>query len=241
MNDIPDTRDFGLEIAALFESDEAGALPQKDLDPYSFAVLTVCTGNICRSPLAQALLRRQFRTLSDAVGAPADFSRVGSSGLGAVVGAPVDPAVLALGTELGVKLASHRARQFEPEHAEAAHLVLTATREQRDRLVELAPGAGSRAFTLAEFARLLAERADDPLFGAPAVPLQRPTRLSRHLQRLVEELNRARQGNEFFGGAPDSDDIEDPYRRSGETHRRVATRIDELCIFIGERLRRAVE
>ncbi len=240
MSDIPDTRDFGLELAALFESDAAGSLPQKDLDPYSFAVLTVCTGNICRSPLAQALLRKQLRSLSDAVGAPADFSRVGSSGLGAVVGAPVDPAVLALGTELGVKLATHRARQFEPDHAENAHLILTATREQRDQLITLAPGASSRTFTLAEFARLLTERETDPLFGAPTVPLQRPTRLSRHLQRLVEELHRARQGAEFFGGTPDTDDIEDPYRRSDDTHRRVATQIDALCTFIGERLRRAV-
>ncbi len=240
MSDFSNTKDFSLEIAALFESDEAGALPQKDLDPYSFAVLTVCTGNICRSPLAQALLRRQLRELSDNVGAPADFSRVGSSGLAAIVGAPADPAVLSLGTEHGVKLASHRARQFEPDHAENAHLVLTATREQRDRLTELAPGASSRTFTLAEFARLITQHADHPLFGAPEVPLRRPTRLSRHLQRIVEELNRARQGAEFFGGAPDSDDIEDPYRCGDETHRRVATQIDELCTIIGERLSRAV-
>lgn len=236
MTETPEPRDFGREIAALFESDAAGALPQRDLDPYSFSVLTVCAGNICRSPLAQALLRRQFRALSDRVGAPSDFSLVGSSGLGAVVGAPVDPAVMRLGAEFGVKLSGHRARQFEPDHAEGAHLVLAATREQRDELVALAPGAGSRAFTLVEFARLLSATADDPLFGAPEVPLRRPTRVSRRLQRLVEVLNRSRQGADSL----EIDDIEDPYRRDDETHRRVATRIDEVCTFIGARLRRAV-
>jgi protein-tyrosine phosphatase len=80
-------------------------------------VLTVCVGNICRSPMAEALLRARLHARNpDAV--------VESAGIAALVGKPADPIAVALMSERGLDLSAHRARQLTPELARRFELVL---------------------------------------------------------------------------------------------------------------------
>lgn len=65
------------------------------------SVLVVCVGNICRSPLGERLLARALPRV-----------RVGSAGLGAVVGAAADDDAQAVAAEIGVTLEGHVARQL---------------------------------------------------------------------------------------------------------------------------------
>ena len=65
------------------------------------SVLVVCVGNICRSPLGERLLARALPGV-----------RVGSAGLGAVVGAAADADAQAVAAEIGVTLEGHVARQL---------------------------------------------------------------------------------------------------------------------------------
>ncbi len=219
VNDDPLER----QLAALFVTEETGAAPpRRELDPSFFSVLTVCTGNICRSPLAAGLLRMRLGALTMQWDAESPFARVSSAGLGAVVGAPADASVRSIATGLGIDLDAHRAHQFDARAAESAHLVLTATREQRDEVVAQAPLAASRSFSLVEFARLLDELDAAGGIDRPRVPFQRPGRAGRHLQRLVGAAHDRRQGRESLS----ADDIDDPYRRDAEMHRRVADQID---------------
>jgi protein-tyrosine phosphatase len=232
---VPEIDPLAMQLAALFEADAAGAA-RGALDGEPFSILTVCTGNICRSPLAEALLQRELHSVALRLGRTDDGAIVASSGLGALVGSGVDPAVLAIGAEFGVGLEGHVARQFAPEHAESAHLILTATRTQRDEAIALAPAAATRCFTLNEFARLL-----DLLGGAgslepPTAPMHRPARINRRLQRVVRDADAMRQRQP----ASDADDIDDPYRRSSEVHRRVASQIRDACAVIGSRLRATI-
>jgi protein-tyrosine phosphatase len=80
-------------------------------------VLVVCTGNVCRSPAAELLLR-------DRLGA-ADVD-VASAGVHALVGQPVDPPVAELLVERGVAPGGFRARQLDAAEAGAVDTLVTA-------------------------------------------------------------------------------------------------------------------
>jgi protein-tyrosine phosphatase len=106
----------------------------------SRSLLVLCHGNICRSPMAEVLLRHAFP----------DW-QVGSAGLAAVVGAPAEPeAIQALG-ELGTELQDHRARQLDADQVQAADLVLTMTRAQKEEVEHLHPWARGRVFRIGEW------------------------------------------------------------------------------------------
>ena len=79
-------------------------------------ILVVCVGNICRSPMAEGLLKDALREQTDIT--------VESAGLGALVGHPADDYALELMTELGVDISAHRARQIHPDMVRDADLVL---------------------------------------------------------------------------------------------------------------------
>lgn len=100
-------------------------------------ILTVCIGNICRSPTAEYLLREQL-------GRP-DID-VASAGLGAMVGHPMDATALQLLTERGIDGKQHRARQLEPAMLRKADLVLGMEKSHVDAMIRLAPEARGKIF-----------------------------------------------------------------------------------------------
>jgi protein-tyrosine phosphatase len=107
-------------------------------------ILVVCTGNICRSPMAEALLRAHLARLRPA-------ATVGSAGLAALEGRPADPLAVALLAERGLDLSAHRARQLTPELVAAAELVLVMEAEQQRHLERLAPSARGKIQRLGRF------------------------------------------------------------------------------------------
>ena len=114
-----------------------------------FDVLVVCVGNLCRSPLAERLLRVRL--------ADEPHVRVTSAGTRAVVGAPMDAPAAAELDRLGGDPSGFEARRLTADLVTGADLVLTATRRLRSEVVELAPAALKRTFTLRELAALLEE------------------------------------------------------------------------------------
>lgn len=172
-----------------------------------FRVLTVCTGNLHRSPLAENLLTARL-------GRCAETFRVSSAGTGATPGEPMDPVAVALLAELGVTPSGADARRLTTELVEAADLVLGAATEHRDAAVRLSPvWALRRAFTLREFARLV--RDDD------AAGITDPV---RRAAALVDVAVR-RRGADV--GQQGDDDVADPYGAPEAVARSSALRIAE--------------
>jgi len=171
-------------------------------------VLFVCTGNICRSPLAERL------TTAFAAEAGVPTLTAASAGTGALVGRSMDPDAAVVLTGLGGSPDGFRARSFERQLAEGADLVLSLERGHRSTVLERAPRALRRTFTLREAAAVLGLLRPADLPTATDVDERGP--------QLVAALARRRNDWRGSGGATD---VDDPYRRSPEVHARVGNEI----------------
>jgi protein-tyrosine-phosphatase len=107
-------------------------------------VLFVCSGNTCRSPLAEALFRR---LLSEA--GRTDVT-VSSAGTGAYDSAPASDGSYLVALERGLDLTAHRARLLDRDIVSSADLILAMSRGHLARIERL--GGGSRARLLGDFA-----------------------------------------------------------------------------------------
>lgn len=176
-----------------------------------FRILTVCTGNICRSPLAEQLLRQRLAPLG---------VTVESAGVGALVGAGMPTPARDLAVRLGVTdAASHVARQVTVEHVRDADLVLAMSREHRRALVELTPAATRKTFTIRELANIANGISDDELHAETATTdaasaLRAAVGLAAALRGVVPPL-----------AFPDDLDVVDPYRQSSEVYERSAAQL----------------
>jgi len=153
-------------------------------------ILLVCTGNICRSPLAEALLRRDLK----ARGFPE--IDVGSAGTGAWDGAPASEGAYLVGLERGLDLSAHRARLLTRELVESADLVLTMARHHRARVEEL--GGEGRVFVLGEYAGRDGDDAEvsDPFGGDLDVYRDTCAELEALSAAVTERLARERQSGD---------------------------------------------
>lgn len=145
-------------------------------------IVLVCTGNICRSPLAEALLTQALRER----GAPE--VAVTSAGTGAWDGAPASEGAYLVGLERGLDLSGHRARLLTREVVEQAELVLTMARHHRARVQEL--GGEGRVFVLGEYAGRPPEEAEvsDPFGGDLDVYRQTCVELEQLVGAVAERL-----------------------------------------------------
>ena len=174
-------------------------------------ILVVCLGNICRSPLAEGVLRLRF---SELLGKQAyDSVKVSSAGVMALDGHSMDDKAAAELRRLGGDPDGFVARRVNAPMVLGADLVLTATRALRSRVLEEAPRALRRTFTIPEFAALV---------GSPAISGQRTS-----LADLVGLASASRSGV-----GVESYDVPDPIGQPQAVHRRVADLLDRDCTAI---------
>jgi protein-tyrosine phosphatase len=197
---------------------EAGAM--------QFTILIVCTGNICRSPVAERLLRAQ----SEALGLPV---LVHSAGTQSMVGHDMTPEAAHLAQHYGADSVDHHSKQLTEQQIAGADLILTATREHRSKVVSLHPRAARYTYTLNQFARLLPAAVESMSTSSVELVETPQPHLATHLRALVTEVT-ATRGFSPPPAHPDDDDIEDPYRQSTEVYARVGTVLNATVTQITE-------
>ena len=172
-------------------ADPGGAAP--------FGVLFVCTGNICRSPTAEALARRE---LARYPGVPLQVSSAGSH---ALEGNPAASRSMLAASTRGASLERHFARELTRRRVRSAGLILCMAAEHRPFVLSYDRSAAHRTFLLASFARVAAEWGW--MAGSPA-----------ELVALAAERAQVRDG----------DDIEDPLGQAADAYAACAERLDGL-------------
>ncbi|MDU0366388.1 low molecular weight phosphatase family protein [Microbacterium sp. NPDC089180] len=174
----------------------------------TFSILSVCTGNICRSPVAELLIASELESLSTV--------KVSSAGTGALVGSGIPDQAQQLAATAGLDPSGHVARQYDMAMLREADLIVAMAREHRRIVVETFPGAMRRSFTLRELARIAAiaePSLPDAVRGAGASSADEGMRAAVALASTL-------RGTVPPPASPDEFDIVDPYRRSDETYRR---------------------
>ena len=190
----------------------------------TFRILTVCTGNVCRSPLAEQLLRAELADLE---------VEVTSAGTEALVGRPMDERAARYSEQFGGASSARRARQLTVEHLRDADLVLTAAREHRRKVVETLPRASQFTFTMREFARLLDTLNIDDLAEIAA------TSDTVDRARTLVGILASNRGVAEPLENPDDDDIVDPYRQSDDIYAESARVTAGAARSIASGVRRA--
>ncbi len=145
--------------------------------------LLVCAGNTCRSPMAEAMLKR---LLAERLGCPGDKLaergyHVESAGLSAMDGIPASPEAVRVLAARGVDLSGHRSRALTPEMLGRADFIYVMTSGQAQAAARMSPSAAGR------LRRIDDQDIEDPIGGDEREYAACADRIEAALRRRLEE------------------------------------------------------
>src|SRR6266478_8541371 len=154
-------------------------------------ILFICTGNVCRSPMAEGILRQAVQGRGN--------YRVLSAGLGAMEGQPPSPYAVQAVRELGIDISGLRSRMLTPELVQQADFIFAMTHSHVDTVILLYPQASEKTFLLREFDETLdffEKDISDPIGGSYEVYLNCRDQIE---QGIVSVLRVIEQGEPAVG------------------------------------------
>jgi len=134
-------------------------------------IIFICTGNICRSPMAEYLMKSHLPSAST--------WQVSSAGLGAFDGAPPSEYGVKVMKEFGIDIRRHKSRRFDENMAKSSDLIVTMTRNQAEEIRSRHPFAAENVYVLKSFSPLRNHQDDDDLID--------PIGMSEDVYRAVRD------------------------------------------------------
>jgi protein-tyrosine phosphatase len=197
-------------------------------------VLVVCTANIARSPLAEAMVRRRWSAPDASDG---EVVRVASAGTRARTNSPPASGSVELARQRGLDITGHLSRPVTPAAVVDADLILTMSERQRAVCSKLATGAASRTFTFREFVRLL-DHLDRT--GVEVVPATEDGEVAGPARRLAALRDAAHRARASASRGPDPEDVTDPIQKPWDEWLLLGDDLDALVGRLGDAFDRTV-
>src|ERR1044071_5244275 len=147
-------------------------------------VLFICTGNVCRSPMAEGIFRHAVQGRGS--------YRVVSAGLGAMEGQPPSAHAVDAVKELGIDISGQRSRMLSPSLVAQADYIFGMTHSHVDTVMLFYPQAAEKTFLLREFDDTLdpfEKDISDPIGGSYEVYLACRDQIEQGLASVLHFVN----------------------------------------------------
>src|SRR2546429_7259309 len=156
-------------------------------------ILFVCTGNVCRSPMAEGIFRQAVQGRGN--------YRVVSAGLGAMEGQPPSSHAVVAVKELGIDISDQRSRMLTPDLVQQADYIFGMTHSHVDTVMLLYPQSAEKTFLLREFDEtldLFEKDISDPIGGSYDIYLNCRDQIEQGIASLLRFIE---QGETATGPA----------------------------------------
>ncbi len=153
------------------------------------SVVMVCTGNTCRSPMAEVLMRKQLanQLKIDISDLENQGVQVVSAGLAAAHGSPASPESVELMKEQGLSLDDHASQPLTEQMLRHADLILTMTNNHRRAIVDSFPSAAPRTFVLMPDGNDVADPIGGPIEMYQSCAFQIATGVAHHAEAVLAQ------------------------------------------------------
>ncbi|MCD6317598.1 threonylcarbamoyl-AMP synthase [Candidatus Aerophobetes bacterium] len=145
-------------------------------------ILFVCTGNTCRSPMAEAFFKKSWPQK------PKEKIKVKSAGTNAIANSKPSEFATKVMREKGIDISSHRATPLTPEIVKEYDLILTMEERHRQRVINLFPFIREKVWLLSEFISGKKEDILDPAGSYLSTYRELALRIEKEINKLMERL-----------------------------------------------------
>ncbi|MGB2805634.1 MAG: low molecular weight protein arginine phosphatase [Candidatus Zixiibacteriota bacterium] len=164
-------------------------------------VLFVCTGNTCRSPMAEGILKKMLEDKG------VDNLEVSSAGTHGLSNAPASLFAREVAGDRNIDLSGHRSRRLTPEMIREADLILAMSQEHLDYIKRIGGTAGDRTFLLKAFPRVHSASnkggnggvlsIEDPIGSSPDDYERSFADIEKEIKRILPELLKSANKDNF--------------------------------------------